>query len=420
MNQSTPKDKKLAIRMFIYWAVLMVWQNFLTYNKASDTATIIKVGLLLFLCVSFFSEGASVKSGAFCVWALFFVDTLLTMLLNGEALVGRNTIYYLFPAVFFFLTLLVRADYQIDKKQFLLFLYCVIITVVVMVLYGIIYMWDYYAQFLSRERAYGSELSSFLISSHEYGMYLVFGITAVIIWYQSTDRPGSHALALVLLLVFGVNLFLTLSRTAFLAALVLISAYILTSTSKGTRKWFLIVIFTMLLVTFLVPGVLDFVQRILLKENNDAGRFEMWNAAIEKYNGGTLMNRFFGFGNTEISNFTKNNFAHTTVHNSYLQVLLVWGLTGLLFLITANIYSIVHSVRLFRYDRNMAAVFLALSLSQIAFMFTNTACLFQSVIDSYMLTVFTLVVPRYVGNSIIAGTYEEALPAETEKKEPEQ
>lgn len=420
MNQSTPKDKKLAIRMFIYWAVLMVWQNFLTYNRDSNTTTIIKIGLLLFLCVSFFSAGASVKSGAFCVWALFFADTLLTMLLNGEALVGRSTIYYLFPPVFFLLTLLLRSDYQIDKKQYLLFLYCLIITVLVMVLYGVIYMWDYYAKFLSRERAYGSELTSFLYSSHEYGMYLVFGITAVIIWYQSTDRISSHILALLLLLVFGLNLFLTLSRTSFLACVVLILAYILTSSSAGTKKWFLIVIFAMLLVTFLVPGVLEFVQRILLKENNDAGRFEMWNAAIEKYNSGTVANRFFGYGYTEIMQFTKSNFAHSSVHNSYLQVLLVWGLTGLLFLIGANIYSIVHSVRLFRYDRNMAAVFLALSLSQIAFMLTNTACLFQSVIDSYMLTVFTLVIPRYVGNSIIAGTYDKALPGEAEQKESEQ
>ena len=404
-----PKKKKkinsIAVSLYIYWLVLVIWQNFFSYDKDSNLSMLIKMGLLIYLCWCFIRGDPGVKSSRFILWSVFAVFCMLSMLISGESFLGGNMIFYLFPMIFSLLTMVIRADYTIDRKQFLLFLRLVILTVSYMAIYCVISQWTRFVYFFKLTKAYGYEISSFLSSNHEYGMYLVFGITSVIFCYQNTDSIPKHIIYVLLLALFGVNLILTLSRTSYMAGAVIILVFVMTSKAVGTRRWFIFAVVVFVILIFALPNGTDFFEKILLKENNDAGRIEMWDSALDKFREGNLLHRLFGYGNSEIYQFTKENFRHASVHNTYLQVLLVWGAIGFVFIISATVCSMISALRLFRYDRNLAAVFFALVLSQIAFMFTNTACLFQSVIDSYMLTVFSLVVPKYVFNAIIEGKY---------------
>ena len=399
-------ERKLILSLYFYWFILVLWQNMGSYMASSAMALALKLGLVAMLTAIFFvRKDTCLRFVNLFFWSLFCLHAVFLFATKEKGFGGTTLIYYIFPVLFSFLTLVCQSGAQVDKKSYLLFLRLVVATVAYMALYSLIFQTEHFTSFLRLERSYGNELSSFFLSNHEYGMYLVFGITAVMVWYQNTEKRGVHILQLLLLLLFGVNLLVTLSRTSMLACGVMVLVFVFFSKKNGVKKWFLFFIAVVLLALIFTPGSEDFISTILMKENNDAGRFDMWQAAVEKFQSGNTVQRLFGWGHTNIEVYLQRNFLHNTVHNMFLQTLLVWGIAGLTFQVGIIASSIVSAVRLWKKDRNMCAIFLALSFSAVAFMFTNTACIMQSPIDSFMLTVFTVIVPKYVANAIHAGTY---------------
>lgn len=400
------KRKSIVFPLFIYWLILVIWQNVSEYTPRSSVATIIKVILLAYLAFEFIRDGIKLKYGNFFLWMLFTSSTMYLISSTEGERTTQLLIYYYFPIIFSFLTLLCRSDTEVDKKSYLTFLKLVIVTVLYMALYSLIFQTSKFTGFLSLSSSYGHELSSFFVSNHEYGMYLVFAITATIICYQNATSLGVRILYLLLLLLFGVNLAATLSRTSLLACAVIITVFVLISKNSGIKKWFLFFVFIVVLLLLFVPEAQDFFQRIILKENNDAGRFDMWDSAILKFKNASIATKLFGHGYTYISYYLSVTFSHGSLHNMFLHTLLLWGVVGECFLIGVIISSIKKAIGIYKHNRNMSVIFLALVFSTITFMFTNTACIMQSPIDSYMLTVFTIIVPRYVANSIQKGTFE--------------
>ena len=98
--RTQPFHKNVSFMLFIYWAVLVVWQNIGGAEARSSIDIVIKVGLLLYF-ISFFFLRIKTLSKNIVYFVLLIFPFLLTFF--GEKQINFNIIIsYFFPIVFIF------------------------------------------------------------------------------------------------------------------------------------------------------------------------------------------------------------------------------------------------------------------------------------------------------------------------------
>ena len=164
----------------------------------------------------------------------------------------------------------------------------------------------------------------------------------------------------------------------------------------GKPEWCLF-----LIAIFLVFGdIRDFVIKIVLKDNNDAGRGDLYSLAIDYFNDGTAWEQFFGRGIETPREYFVDATDHGSIHNAYLQVLLYYGIAGFLFMVVFIFCRFVAALKLINKDRFVGSLSFGLVAFCATLMFTNTTILFTSPIDSFFLTAFSIVIPKYLENGL--------------------
>ena len=96
-------------------------------------------------------------------------------------------------------------------------------------------------------------------------------------------------------------------------------------------------------------------------------------------------------------------------HNAYLQQLVANGLLGVVILISITVVTfrdISKTIKLQTEWSRIPKIFIAFNCASLAFMMFNTTCVFASSIDSYFLTLFVIIIPKYVNQSIREGTFD--------------
>lgn len=413
LETQNKRANRVHIMLLIYWAVLVAWQNLGLASNRSGADTILKVALLGLLTLFFFFNAGKTNMNA--LWAILFAAYMIFELFLESGTTLGNVVAYLYPAVLAFLLFVPGNDYQISKKQLLFFLNAVILIVAYMAIYALLFCRDQFASALSISSAYGNELSSFLISNHEYGMYLMFAMTGCIICLElkkncAWTKKWFYIAAMVL---FAPNLILTFSRTSMLAMVCVLLVYLILSKKSRLKTVIVVVLFALVLAFLFSSTLKSFLFDIILKGNNDSGRDNLSRLAIEYFNRGDWFKKLFGHGISSARSFFDAETSHGSVHNSYLQVLLYHGIVGLGIMLLFILGQIVASITLIKKNRFMGTMLLASLLSAIAMMFTNTSCIFFSAIDSYFLTVMAIIIPKYVRNAIMAGTFDEEVPHDT-------
>lgn len=390
------QTNKLHKVLFTYWIVLVVWQNVQDLVLLSALDIIIKTCLIVYLIVSFLRGSRSAVPGInSLIWVVMFFAMSTTCISNSGGISFRNFIQYVFPVILVFLVYLKGNDYIITETEYFKYLDWIIYVVLYMAVYSFIFKGSYFSSAFSISIAYGSALSSFLTSNHEYGMYLLFGIAACL--FMMNINPRKKFFYRISLVVFFINLIFTYSRTSQIAAIAFLTIYVIFNDSTKLKITYFVVVLSVVVAVLTIPSLNHFTVDILIRQDKNAGRFEMWEYALNVFNSSSGIQKTFGHGYgfmATIYNVTK----HTSVHNAYLQVLLTNGVVGLGILICGIIGSIKNAIRLTHINRWQGVFFLALSVSMAFIMFSNTAVIFYSLIDSSMLTFFCIVAPKYFCN----------------------
>lgn len=399
--------KSVSFMLFLYWMILVIWQN---VNEAGNTLstfdTALKVGLILYLVVYFLSHANKISSKILAVLG-FAIMLLITFFLE-QSIDLRTIINYAFPVLFAMVVYVFGDDFKINKAHLIAFFNCVIILVSYTAIYAVIFCTDQFINAFSITNAYGNELTSFFLSSHEYGMYLSFAIIGCLLClrFKSREAIGAKILYILALILLVPNLILTYSRTSIYATVIALVLLVLFDGNKKFKRCFFGIAILAILLILIIPTLRDFVFEIVMKGNNDAGRNELYQSALDYYRDGTAFEKIFGRGFDRTSTFFKTFTEHNSAHNAYIQVLISCGGLGLLVMIIFLICQFYLNVKLIRQNRFMGAIFIAMLLSASAMMFTNTAIIFRSPIDSYFLTVLAIVVPKFVRNAINSGEFD--------------
>lgn len=389
--------KNVSFMLVMYWAILVVWQNIGGSQARSSIDVIIKIGLLVYFMIFFIKTSRKVYKKIILV--MCFAIVLFITFLN-EINISLNTIiFYIYPILFTTMIYGIGDRYTVNKEQLLKYYNCIIVITLYAAIYAVIFCREQFTGISTVNNAYGNELSSFFVSSHEYGMYLVSASIACLVCLKYVNNKKSSMFYIVSLSIFLPNLVLTFSRTSIFAMVIFLIIY--SMFDKGNLKKYILV-FTAIVILIIIinPDIRVFIYEIVLKGNSLGSREELFEGAVEYYKNGTIMEKLFGFGINRPRQYFSDSFGHGSIHNAYLQVLLYFGASGLIALLLFLSSQIASCLKLIRKDRFMGSIMLAILFMAIGIMFTNTSTMFMSSIDSYFLTVFSVVIPKYVKNSI--------------------
>ena len=403
-SYSESKRKRfLPFALFIYWAVLVLWQNMGDYTARSSTDVVLKVCLLVWLFVWYIIciPVVRIKYWSMLWFVLFLFSQLLTF--SSEKGTGLSIVVaYIFPAFFLFFSFIYGNQYKISKAQYVNFLHCIIAVAAYSAIYALIFKTEQFLSVFSISNAYGNELTSFFVSNHEYGMYMLGGIISCILCLELRKKEIflkkiTYVLCLIL---FIPNLILTFSRTSMLAMVIFLFLYF-SFAGKVTGRWIFVISVMAIVIAWLsIEPARKFIYEIILKENNMAGRDDLYALAIQYFREGSLWQRLFGRGILESREYFEMMTDHGSVHNGYLQVLIYYGLTGLGFMVCFLMSQLIVTAKLIKKDRFVGVICFGLIAVCISLMFANTSIIFNSPIDSFFLTMFTIIVPKYLGNGI--------------------
>ena len=399
IDSKLKKTKSFSICdvFFVYWFVLVIWQNISSLTSKSGFDSIIKAFLLISLVFYFHLKSNKLHLKHFII-VLFVMIYFLILLFNETNYSFSTLTSYFFPPIFAYLVYCVGNSFQVSENQYHRYLKFLIAVVWYMVIYSFIFEFNKFLNVFSISSAYGNELTSFFVSNHEYAMYLFFSIVSCFILLIKNKRNNFKKFFYIFsVFVFGINLILTYSRTALLACFVMIFIFICIDKSK-LKKWLISLIIISIFVILCSSSIRSYIYTIVFKENNDAGRLDLINIAINKFNSSSFFIKVFGNGYSSTYSFLKQVTSHGSVHNAYLQVLLTNGIIGLFLLLFLLINNIIQALKMIKTDRFYGAIFSGLAFSLVFFMLTNTAVIFYSPIDSSMMTIFAVIIPKYFRN----------------------
>lgn len=400
----------IHILLLLYWAILVIWQNIGEYTARSNADVVVKIFLLAMLVVGYFLGVKRHKNNGVAAFLLivFAVSQFITF--SAEKSGGLSLyVAYVFPVLFLFLSFVYGNKHTVSNNQYVTFLHGIIAIVAYAAVYAIIFKKEQFLSAFSITSAYGNELSSFFISSHEYGMYLVGGIISCVVCLELKKKEAlSKKIVYYLCLVLFIpNLILTFSRTSMLGLIGFFFLFLLLFGKSKTKNIFVLLAFAFAFALLASEEVRNFFLNIVLKNNNMAGRDELYELSVYYFKSGTVLQRLFGRGITESRAYFEFYTSHGSIHNAYLQVLIYYGVVGLAFMIGFVVSRLVAAIKLIKVSRFVGALSVALIITCILLMLTNTAIIFNSPIDSFFLTVFMVIMPKYLENNVYFNNSEE-------------
>ena len=382
---------------FVYWLILLIWQNFQEYAIMSVYDITIKVSLIIFFFYELSYAGKlKITTDKLFWYFLLCFSTIITFMNDDIYITFRTVITYFYPILYMFYIYIIGEEFEISGKEYNNFLKLVVFSDLYMSIYSFLFKSFYFTSIFSISMAYGNACSSFLVSNHEYGMYLLFGIAACL--YLISENTNSKKIYYICLFVFFINLIVTYSRTSQISALSFLIVNLLLNKNKK-KKIIIVIVISAIILSLISFSIKTYILDIIIRPDKNAGRFELWNYALYQWENGNWLRKLWGHG-WGIQSITLIEYGHKSVHNAFLQLLLTYGICGLTLMIMPIIFSIKDSINILRINRRKGIYFLSLIIAMFFLMFSNTAILFSSPIDSFMMTSFCIVLPKFYYNNI--------------------
>ena len=380
--------------LFLYWFALVLWQNLGTNNSESSFDPIIKIGILFVLSIYYLFHSNGKMSNAVIIFP--FLCCLALTFLSEKRLSMSILVYYSFVALIIIYVFGIGNKFKISIHNYKWFLNAVICVAVYTAVYALVFNTEQFTSAFTISTAYGNELSSFFSSSHEYAMYMSAGIISCLFILEDIKKGRlKYILALCILIP---NLILTYSRTSIFSLAIFILFYILLGSNKKMKRRLSIIIALGIALFLLSDKLQSFFFNIVNKDGNLAGRDELTDVALKFFNNSSPLKQVFGNGITASRNYMQKMTTHPSVHNAYLQVLLYFGLSGIVWFVGYLISMVRTRIRLYKKNKIWGNRFLCLGIWCIFMMVANTHLIFTSPIDCYFLTIFAIVIPKYVTN----------------------
>lgn len=395
--------KSITKAIYYYWLVLLIWQNLFNSSLRGMADILIKMILLVFLIIRFYEIGTT-RGGK--IGIILFSITMLTSFIANDVFspfFSLSTIlFYLFPCLYAHLVYTTGGGITIDEDELWYVNKRIIFVTFLAVLYIFAFDRGQFTTALSATNGYGNELHGFFASMYEFSLYLFYSITCCIKRIDSGYLKGFSAIGwYVLIGLFMLTMVLTFSRTIIACCIVYLSIYSILNRRSSARHLIIFAGVVFAIMCFTIPSLRMYVFRTVWKEGISNSRQRLYEAAIEFYNESSLLHKLIGSGVGISRAYFRAGEGYGSIHNGYLQVLIYYGIIGILWIIAMTIAQLKKIRECFYANKGLAIESTAFLSAILLTMIPSTVIVFNSPIDSFFLTSFFLVIPRYRMNQEI-------------------
>jgi len=219
-------------------------------------------------------------------------------------------------------------------------------------------------EFLSVSSVYSNMMSSFFDNKQTFGMFLFMALIASTWQYLLTKKK----MYLLSNIIFLLNIFICLSRTALLACGVYIIAVIILTlfADRALSKFFIGTVVIGVTAIYVYEPLRDFVLNVLFDTDRTMNaRTNIWENAFAALQGTKL---WIGYGEGNAASAIKSVLGYgANSHNGIVQILLTGGLLKLGLYIIVLLYSVKCSLDVRRYNKTLAYLFIATIVSVFAY-----------------------------------------------------
>jgi putative inorganic carbon (HCO3(-)) transporter len=285
----------------------------------------------------------------FYLWGIYLIAQVISSMYSGDSsesfsnVFRRASLWPVFFAVFLFID-----DLGQLKK---IFIYFFLFTALVSSIELVRYLIDFYSQSVIPLSEFRLEYFGYPVTNGEIKM-LILLLIIPLIFAKEKFVFNKIWLTLISMPVF-LTLFFTNSRNAFLGVF---SGLLIIGFLKN--KYFLaaLIIVTTLFILFAPPAIKERIESIVdLNHPSNHSRIVMWETGIKMIKDHPVI----GFGDVDINKiyaqYKKPEFhgEGSHMHNNYVQILVMTGITGFLCWLAAMLYIFIKQIKLYRATKNM-------------------------------------------------------------------
>lgn len=391
------RRNNIIMTMFLYWIIIIVWQYVRPVANRSIIDTFVKMGMFCYVFQYAMKNGhgfiTNKKIGGGIT--LFFLTQVITVLFDsGTFSIGNIiTVVFMFFQIIIFLVML-NFD-TITEEDLLDFCKLILIVSLIMSVYNVVFHANRFFATFSDGSAYGRECKSFLYSNHEFGIYLS---TAIISSCWLTIKGKLNKILFVICAIFMVvNLLSTYSRTAILGCIV--ALFILVFFYCKKLFIYVSVLFGGLMIYIRnKPALNNIVFNKIMKgsfENGqvmDENRSSMYAEEFQGFLNGTFFQKLFGYGYAGSSKFPG--------HDAYIGILITGGIFMFFFFIIIILMGLNYSFKVMKLEKSVGSLLIGYQVFCLLYMIAQTPILFYSTMDSFFITMLSILIPKYVYNHI--------------------
>lgn len=258
-------------------------------------------------------------------------------------------------------------------------------------------------------------VKSFFAHRNQFAIYLFTTIISNIMLILRANKKKVKALLFIPLIIFGLSLITTASRTGIASTALFITLFFITTSSiKVKYKIFIVCLLTLIVLgTFAfaininpdaVNKVTEFVENVLIREKTVktfTGRDKFWKIAEEVLLENPV-NMFFGIGRfLAVKLIEKYNV--TQFHSFYMEALMAGGIMELAYFIFIHIYTIIKVMKS-EIDKNYKMLYVSMFLSLAVYGMFESMSRFSIGCADTICLVFFITVPLLHSN-----TYKETV-----------
>lgn len=290
----------------------------------------------------------------------------------------------------------------LSPKNVRLVLKVIVLLGIISCIYNIVINWSEMLKIFTITNSYQVRFQSFFDNRNKFGSFMFTSIFAQIMLFYLDKEKNKRKLFrfLACLILFILNLLLTLSRGAILvsALFAFLTFFVLSYNSKRIRKKFAVVLVLLLVFAasiFIIPWSRDYILgNILRLDSFSTHRDDIYGYGLKYF---INNNWIIGSGPEKALEDYENTYSYSGFHNSYLSVLIMFGIVGIVSYAIFLIYSFVIIRKLSVYDNIISSIFLAYLSSLVVYGLFETKLPF-SYYYSMSYSVCAFILPLYVLN----------------------
>lgn len=255
-------------------------------------------------------------------------------------------------------------------------------------------------------------VKSFFAHRNQFAVFLYVAIISNIMLILRSNKLPVKILLFIPLIIFGLSIITTSSRTGIAAtALFIVLFFITTSSIKFVHKFFIVYLLIVILISSYVViinkypdienTIVNFTEKVLIREDTIktfTGRNQFWEIAVGVLQENKI-NMSFGIGRFLAVDLL-DEFKVTQFHNFYIEALMTGGVMELVYFIFIHLFTLI-KVFISKIDKKYKLFYLAMLISLAVYGMFESMSRFSIGCADTLCLVFFVTIPLLHSNTYV-------------------